>query len=97
MWRGRGGTCNIGQTSNASNRKAAKKMLIKRLYRQHNTTVLSIPRPVLEALDLAAGDYVELEVVERDRQIRMAKIEGRIENDRRNEIGKSEHDNGGQT
>lgn len=72
-------------------------MLIKRLYRQHNTTVLSIPRPILAAMELKAGDYVEIEAVSDPKKIIMCKIVGRTENGGRNETGKSESDCGGQT
>lgn len=70
-------------------------MMIKRLFRQHTATVLTIPKPVLAALDMEAGDYVELEVDGISKQIRMSKIVGRQGYDRKNEVGKSEHDRGG--
>ncbi|MCK4794563.1 MAG: hypothetical protein KAV87_63120 [Desulfobacteraceae bacterium] len=72
-------------------------MMIKRLFRQRTSVMLSIPKPILAAMDLAAGDYVEIDVDSSDKQIRMIKVEGRIDNDRKIEVGKSERDNGGRT
>lgn len=72
-------------------------MMIKRLYRQHSTVVMAIPKPMLEALDLKAGDYVELEVADGGMQIRMEKIVGRLGHERKNTDGKSEHDRGRRT
>lgn len=71
-------------------------MFIKKLYRQHTTTVLAIPKMILEALDLKAGDYVELEAMGGGKEIRMAKIKGRLGYGSRNEDDKSDGDRGGQ-
>lgn len=72
-------------------------MMIRRLYRQHTTTVLGIPKMILAAIDLQAGDYVEIEVRTRDKEIRMSKVEGKKEDAGRNEAVKSELDRSGQT
>ena len=72
-------------------------MMIKRLFRQRTSVMLTIPRPILAAMDLKAGDYVEIDFDSSNKQIRMSKIEGRIDNGRKIEVGKSERDSGGRT
>jgi len=72
-------------------------MMIKRLFRQHTTVVLTIPKPVLNALDLKAGDYVEIEVEKREKQITIAKVYGRINHGRNNEDDKGITDRGWKT
>jgi len=64
-------------------------MMIKRLYRQHNTTVLTIPKLILQVAELKFGDYVEIEVNGVTKQITLAKIEGKLKDERKNEAGKS--------
>ncbi|HUS72055.1 MAG TPA: hypothetical protein VMY06_03240 [Sedimentisphaerales bacterium] len=49
-------------------------MLIKRLYRQHTAVVLSVPKPVLEALEIKAGDYIVIDINEADREATIAKL-----------------------
>lgn len=70
-------------------------MMIKRLYRQHTAVVMAIPRPVLNELDLAAGDYVEIEVMKSVREIRIAKIEGKKKDEQGDEVNQSEQHSGG--
>lgn len=70
-------------------------MMIKRLYRQHSTTVLTIPKPMLLGMGIKAGDYVEIELVHGNQVIRITKVIGRAENERTDENNQSEQHSGG--
>ena len=61
----------------ACNRKDVRKMMIKRLYRQHTSTVLTLPKPILHAAGIKAGDYVEIEVEKSSQEIRVNKVKER--------------------
>ncbi len=71
--------------------------MIKRLYRQHTTVVVTIPRPVLDALDVQAGDYVGMDIDERDHEVTLFKIKGRSKDGRTNEDDQGQPDTGGKT
>ena len=64
-------------------------MMIKRLFRQHTSIVITIPKTIVNDLGLRAGDYMEIEVDQIEEQIKMARIKGRIENERSDKDGKN--------
>ena len=49
-------------------------MIIKRLHRQHSSTVLIVPKLVLSALEIGPGDYIGLDILDADKEVVITKI-----------------------
>jgi len=71
-------------------------MLVKRLFRQHSSTLLIMPKEILNDMDLQAGDYVTIDVVQKTKLIRMTKVIGRIQNERSDKDSKGKRDQSGE-
>lgn len=72
-------------------------MLVRKLHRQHNSVVLTVPRPVLAALEVTAGDHVGIDICDVDHEVYLFKIHNRRPRDAESIQNQSEQDKGGRT
>ena len=72
-------------------------MLIRKLHRQHNSVVLNVPRPVLQALGVTAGDHVILDIEEISHEVTIAKVLNRRPRDAEGASNRSEENPDGGT
>lgn len=72
-------------------------MLIRKLHRQHNSVVLNVPKPVLTALELSAGDHVILDIDDKSHEVTIAKVQNRRPRDAEGKSNRSEKNQDGRT
>lgn len=66
-------------------------MWVRRVHRQHSTCVMSVPKPVMQAMGAKPGDYVSLEETKKAGVFVFAKIHEGSYHDGRDNRDLSEH------
>ena len=72
-------------------------MIIVKVYRQHNSLVMSIPVLVQRSLGICVGDHLLLDLDDADHECTMAKLDERDLRNAGTKRGKSKQDTGGGT